>query len=131
MIDIKHGFSGFSTNDIKKSEEFYGQIVGLKVENDKTMGLLKLHLPGGADVMVYPKPDHEPATYTVLNLVVSDIDTAVDGLSAKGVEFEMYEGFEQDEKGIARSTSPERGPSIAWFRDPAGNIVSVLENPQE
>ena len=128
MTDIKSVFSSFSTDDLKKSEEFYSQTVGLKVEEDKTMGLLKLHLPGGTTVMVYPKDNHEPAAFTVLNLVVDDIDTAVDNLSAKGVKFETYEGFKQDAKGIARSDKPEAGPSIAWFKDPAGNVISVIND---
>lgn len=128
MADIKNGFTSFSTDDIKKAEEFYGQTIGLEVENDKEMGLLKLHLPGGGNVMVYPKANHQPATYTVLNLVVSDVDDVVDELAAKGVEFEMYDGFEQDEKRIVPSKGPGQEPSIAWFKDPAGNIVSVLED---
>jgi len=126
-MDIKQAFSSFSTDDLKRAEEFYGQTLGLKVENDTTMGLLKLNLPGGATVMVYPKPNHVPAGFTVLNLMVGDIDKAVDELTAKGVVFEKYDGFKQDAKGIARSKNPQDGPSIAWFKDPAGNIIAVLE----
>jgi hypothetical protein len=90
---------------------------------DEQNGLLSLHLAGGRDTLVYRKPDFEPATYTILNFQVDDIDQAVDGLAARGVTFERYEGFDQDDKGIARGN----GPNIAWFKDPAGNILSVLE----
>ena len=90
------------------------------------MGMFEIKLGTGGSIMVYPKDDHKPATYTVLNFPVSDIDKAVDYLIDKGVEFEKYDGFDQDEKGISRSTDPEKGPSIAWFKDPAGNILSVL-----
>jgi hypothetical protein len=90
---------------------------------DEQNGLLSLHLAGGRDTLVYLKPDFQPATYTILNFQVDDIDEAVDGLAARGVTFERYEGFDQDDKGIARGN----GPNIAWFKDPAGNILSVLE----
>ncbi|GAB3121981.1 VOC family protein [Glaciibacter psychrotolerans] len=124
-LGISHGFSGFSVPDIDAARGFYAETLGLAV-TDAGMGLLSLELPGGAMVTVYPKPDHQPAVFTIVNLVVDDIDVAVDGLTAKGVEFIHYDGFGQDEKGIARSGGDNPGPSIAWFTDPAGNILSVL-----
>ena len=116
-------FSGFSTNDLQKAKEFYGNVLGLGVTEEN--GLLSLHLATGADVLVYPKDDHTPATYTILNFPVDDIDQAVDELVARGVVFEHYANM-TDEKGIARGRSQNRGPDIAWFKDPAGNILSVL-----
>jgi catechol 2,3-dioxygenase-like lactoylglutathione lyase family enzyme len=124
MLADSAAFSGFAVPDIETARRFYADTLGLRVEvNPEMGGLLTLHLGGGTDVMVYPKPDHTPATYTVLNFRVPDVDKAVDGLAAKGVQFERYDGFDQDEKGIARGD----GPNIAWFTDPAGNILSVLE----
>jgi catechol 2,3-dioxygenase-like lactoylglutathione lyase family enzyme len=124
MLADSAAFSGFAVPDIETARRFYADTLGLRVEvNPEMGGLLTLHLGGGTDVMVYPKPDHTPATYTVLNFPVPDIDKAVDELAAKGVQFERYDGFDQDEKGIARGD----GPNIAWFTDPAGNILSVLE----
>ena len=114
--------------DVPRSVGFYRDTLGLDV-TDAEMGQLSLTLPGGGWVLVYPKPDHSPATYTVLNLEVSDIDDAVTDLMARGVEMTRYEGFEQDELGIARGIEGDFGPDIAWFTDPAGNILSVLENP--
>ncbi len=102
--------------------QFYGEVLGLDVEEEH--GLLNLHLAGGRDTLVYPKPNHQPATYTILNFPVADIDAAVDELTSRGVTFERYDGFDQDDKGIARTGD---GPPIAWFTDPAGNILSVLE----
>jgi catechol 2,3-dioxygenase-like lactoylglutathione lyase family enzyme len=125
-LGITAGFSGFAVPDIAAARAFYGETLGLKT-GDPGMGLLRLSLPGGAEVTVYPKPDHQPAGFTILNFAVADIDTAVDELTSRGVEFERYDGFEQDDKGIARGGG-ERGPSIAWFTDPAGNILSVLQN---
>ena len=116
-----HGFSGFSTNDISKAREFYGQTLGVEVTEEN--GMLTLHLAGGGTVLIYPKENHEPASFTVLNFPVDDVDKAVDRLTQAGVEFERYEGGEQDERGIHRG----EGPPIAWFKDPAGNIVSVLK----
>ena len=115
-------FSGFAVPDLERARTFYEDTLGLRVSVDH--GLLTLHLAGDRDTLVYPKPDHAPATYTILNCPVTDIDEAVDELEARGVEFLRYESFEQDEKGIART---EDGPPIAWFTDPAGNILSVLE----
>ena len=114
-------FSGFSVDDLDKARHFYGDTLG--IETSEQYGLLTLHLAGGRDTLVYPKPDHTPATYTILNFEVDDIDQAVYGLAARGVQFDRYDGLGQDEKGINRAG----GPYIAWFRDPAGNILSVLQ----
>jgi predicted enzyme related to lactoylglutathione lyase len=124
MFKDSKAFSGFSSNDIPGSKQFYGETLGLNVSEE--MGGLALHLGGGADVFIYPKEDHVPATFTVLNFPVDDVDDAVDRLTAAGVSFERYEGFEQDEKGIVRG-GEGKGPTIAWFKDPAGNILSVLD----
>jgi catechol 2,3-dioxygenase-like lactoylglutathione lyase family enzyme len=126
-VGIRHGFSGFSVTDVEAARAFYADVVGIDATIEPEMGMLRLTLPGGADVMVYPKEDHQPAVYTILNFEVADIDTAVDALTGAGVTFQRYDGFEQDEKGIARGGG-ERGPSIAWFTDPAGNILSVLQS---
>jgi len=124
MLTDSAAFSGFSVPDIEAARQFYGDTLGLRTEVNQEMGgMLTLHLGGGKDVLVYPKADHTPATYTVLNFPVDDVDREVDELAAKGVRFERYEGFEQDEKGIARGM----GPAIAWFTDPAGNVLSVLQ----
>ena len=120
IIKADKAFAGFSTNDIARAKEFYGETLGLEVTEEN--GMLTLHL-GGANVLIYPKDDHEPATFTVLNLPVDDIDAAVDELTSRGVQFERYEGQPQDDRGIMR----EWGPPIAWFRDPAGNILSVIQ----
>jgi catechol 2,3-dioxygenase-like lactoylglutathione lyase family enzyme len=117
-------FSGFAVDDIDAAREFYRDTLGLKV-TDEEMGILTLHLAGDRPTMVYPKPDFEPATYTILNFQVDDVGAAVDELSSRGVEFERYDGFDQDEKGIAHT--PGGGPDIAWFKDPAGNILAVLK----
>jgi predicted enzyme related to lactoylglutathione lyase len=117
-------FSGFAVDDIDAARSFYGETLGLKV-TDEEMGILTLHLAGDRPTMIYPKPDFTPATYTILNFQVDDVDAAVDELTSRGVEFERYEGFDQDERGIARGD----GPDIAWFKDPAGNILSVLKTP--
>jgi predicted enzyme related to lactoylglutathione lyase len=122
MLASSPAFSGFSVDDIAKAKAFYGDTLGVKVSDEN--GLLHLHLGGGTDVLAYPKDTHVPATFTILNFPVDDIDAAVDALVARGVEFLRYDGFGQDDKGIARG--PE-GPPIAWFTDPAGNILSVLE----
>jgi catechol 2,3-dioxygenase-like lactoylglutathione lyase family enzyme len=117
-------FSGFAVDDLEKAQEFYEGTLGLNVSEEYE--LLTLHLAGDRDTLVYPKPDFTPATYTILNFQVADIDEVVDELVKRGVRFERYEGFDQDEKGIFRG-GEDRGPSIAWFTDPAGNILSVLE----
>jgi catechol 2,3-dioxygenase-like lactoylglutathione lyase family enzyme len=116
-------FSGFAVDDVDRAREFYAETLGIEV-TDEPMGALALHLAGNRPTLVYPKPDFTPATYTILNFEVDDIDAAVDELSSRGVEFERYEGFDQDEKGIARSDG--ESPDIAWFTDPAGNILAVL-----
>jgi catechol 2,3-dioxygenase-like lactoylglutathione lyase family enzyme len=123
MLENVKAFSGFAVDDIERADRFYGGTLGLRTSEDN--GLLILHLAGGRDTLVYPKPDHTPATYTILNFPVDDIDAAVDDLGERGVKFEQYEGIEQDEKGISRARG---GPPIEWFKDPAGNILSVLEN---
>jgi predicted enzyme related to lactoylglutathione lyase len=123
MLSDKRTFSSFSADDIPRAKQFYADTLGLNVEDE--MGGLHLHLGGGADTFVYPKDDHVPATFTVLNFLVEDIDEAVDRLAGAGIRFEQYEGeIQTDQKGIARS--PEGGPAIAWFKDPAGNILSVI-----
>ena len=115
-------FSGFSVDDLASAREFYAGVLGLDVS--EADGLLNLHLPGGRDVLVYAKANHVPATFTILNFPVPDIDAAVDNLSARGVHFERYAGFDQDDRGIERDPN---GPPIAWFTDPAGNILAVLQ----
>lgn len=126
MFKDTHAFSGFSVDDMKKAEEFYTQTLGIDIETGP-MGL-QLKIAGGNPVFVYEKDGHEPASFTILNFPVTDIDESVDELASKGVKFEIYDGMNQDEKGIARGLSVDRGPDIAWFKDPAGNILSVLQN---
>jgi catechol 2,3-dioxygenase-like lactoylglutathione lyase family enzyme len=121
MFANTKAFSGFAVDDVQKARKFYGETLGLKTSEE--YGLLTLHIAGDRPTLVYPKPDHRPADYTILNFPVDDIDRAVDDLAARGVPFERYDGFEQDEKGISR----EEGPYIAWFKDPAGNVLSVLQ----
>ena len=121
MFATTRAFSGFSVDDLDKARHFYGDTLG--VETSEQYGLLTLHLAGGRDTLVYPKPNHTPATYTILNFEVEDIDQAVDELAARGVQFERYDGLGQDDKGINRAG----GPYIAWFKDPAGNILAVLQ----
>ena len=124
MFANTKAYSGFAVNDLQKARDFYGETLGVKTSVlDEENGLMVLHLAGDRDTLVYYKPDFAPATYTILNFAVDDIDKAVDELSARGVRFEKYDGFDQDEKGISRGG----GPDIAWFKDPAGNILSVLE----
>jgi catechol 2,3-dioxygenase-like lactoylglutathione lyase family enzyme len=124
MFASTKAFSGFAVDDVDKAKRFYSETLGLKVTvESEDEGLLGLHIGGDAVVLVYPKPDHTPANYTILNFPVDDVDTAVDDLSTRGVSFERYDGFPQDEKGIMRG----QGPDIAWFKDPAGNVLSVLK----
>jgi catechol 2,3-dioxygenase-like lactoylglutathione lyase family enzyme len=123
MFESTKAFSGFAVDDLDKAREFYGETLGLKT-SDGEMGLLILHLAGDRDTIIYPKPDLQPANYTILNFPVDNIDKAVDELTERGVSLERYDGFDQDEKGIARG---DEGPNIAWFKDPAGNILSVLQ----
>ncbi len=124
MFGTTKAFSSFAVDDLKKAREFYGGPLDLDVSEEN--GLLTLRIPGGGTVLVYPKADHTPATFTVLNFPVADIDTAVDQLTELGIRFERYPGLEADGKGIVRGGG---GPSIAWFTDPAGNILSVLQEP--
>lgn len=124
MFDYTRTLGSFSANDLQKAKEFYGEKLGIDV-TENNMGILELRLTGGAHVIIYPKPNHEPATFTVLNFLVEDIDEAVDALAAKGIVFERYEGMEADGKGVVRGNG--HGPDIAWFKDPAGNILSVLK----
>jgi catechol 2,3-dioxygenase-like lactoylglutathione lyase family enzyme len=125
MLKIVQTFSGFSVNDQAAAQSFYGDKLGLQVD-DTDMGL-RLKLASGGEVFVYAKPDHTPASFTILNFVVEDIDTAVDELVAQGIEFARYDGLEQDDKGIARGRAVNRGPDIAWFKDPSSNVLSVLQ----
>jgi len=125
MFKDVHAYSGFSVNDIPQAKEFYGGVLGLDVT--ELYGQLELKLGGGGSVFVYPKENHEPATFTILNFPVDDIDRTVDELKSRGVDFERYDGFEQDDKGIARGIAAGQGPDIAWFKDPFGNILAVLQ----
>jgi catechol 2,3-dioxygenase-like lactoylglutathione lyase family enzyme len=123
MLANSKAFSGFAAPDLDKMREFYADKLGLQTSQEGD-DLLTLHLAGDRNTLIYVKPDHEPANYTILNFPVEDIDAAVDELTQRGVRFERYEGFDQDDKGVAR---PDAGPPIAWFKDPAGNILAVLE----
>ena len=128
MFHDTKAFSGFAVPDVAAAKAFYGDVLGIDVTgagSGEDNGMLTLHLAGGRDTIVYPKPDHVPATFTILNFPVDDVEAAVDALTEKGVEFQKYEGedFATDEKGIMR----QGGPLIAWFTDPAGNILSVLQ----
>ena len=122
MLKDSKAFSGFSTDDIDAAKDFYGETLGIEITEEPAG--LGLNLTGGGSVFVYPKDDHSPADFTVLNFPVDDIEKAVDGLAERGVSFEKYEGFDHDERGIAH---PAPGPRIAWFKDPAGNVLSVIE----
>lgn len=125
MFTDTKAINGFAVDDLDEAKRFYGETLGLRTSvMDEQNGVMMLHLAGDRDTLVYRKPDFVPATYTILNFEVEDVDQAVDDLSAASVHFERYEGFDQDEKGIMRG----RGPEIAWFKDPAGNILSVLKN---
>jgi predicted enzyme related to lactoylglutathione lyase len=125
MFKDTKAFSGFAVKDLAAAKAFYGGTLGLDAR-DGPMGMLELHLAGGATILVYPKDDHEPATYTILNFPVADVDAAVDKLVSSGVKMERYGGdFGQDEKGIARDPN---GPAIAWFKDPSGNVLAVLDD---
>ena len=120
----QNAFSGFSVDDTAKAKEFYGHTLGLEVSELPNAGLQQITIANGGKVLLYPKENHEPASFTVLNFSVDDVDEAVEELTARGVQFERYEDdLSTDEKGIARGD----GPTIAWFKDPAGNILSVLE----
>jgi catechol 2,3-dioxygenase-like lactoylglutathione lyase family enzyme len=123
MLTSTRAFSGFAVPDVDSARHFYGDTLGIDVSEEH--GMLSLHLADGHDVLVYPKPDHTPASFTILNFAVDDIEAAVDELAGRGVQFERYDGFEHDERGIARA---QGGPPIAWFTDPAGNILAVLQD---
>ncbi len=127
MIKGAKAFSGFSVNDVQQAKEFYGKTLGMKVSEVPEMeGLLELQIARGAKVLIYSKPNHTPASFTILNFPVDDVDEAVDELTRRGVRFERYTDgdIKTDEKGISRGNG---GPTIAWFKDPAGNVLSVLE----
>jgi catechol 2,3-dioxygenase-like lactoylglutathione lyase family enzyme len=121
MFTNTKAFSGFAVDDVDKAREFYSEALGLEVSEEN--GLLTLQIAGDRPTLVYPRPNHTPADYTILNFPVDDIDQAVDDLTARGVQFERYEGFDQDDRGIMRA----EGPPIAWFKDPAGNVLSVIQ----
>lgn len=125
MLDLSYTFSSFSVDDLNKAQQFYSEIAGLKTERND-MGL-RLKMPGGGTVFIYQKQDHQPASFTIINFVVNDIDEAIEQLKSRGVEFEFYEGL-TDEKKVHRGIALNRGPDIAWFKDPAGNILSVLQD---
>ena len=121
MFKNTKAFSGFAVDDVDKARKFYADTLGLEVSEEN--GLLTLHIADDRPTLVYPRPNHTPAEYTILNFPVDDIDQAVDDLTARGVQFERYEDFDQDERGIMRG----EGPPIAWFKDPAGNVLSVIK----
>ena len=123
MLKNSPFFAGFAVDDTEKAKEFYGQTLGVFHVEELDGGLLAIQAANGYSILAYPKPGHVPAAHTILNFPVDDIDRAVDELAARGVRFERYDAFEQDEKGINRGG----GPLIAWFKDPAGNVLSVLQ----
>lgn len=126
MFKNSNAFSSFSVNDLEAAKKFYGEVLGLEVK-DNPMGVMELHIKDSSNIMVYPKPDHQPATFTVLNILVPELELAVDALIVKGITFEQYhnEYLNTDAKGIMRGDG--HGPDIAWFKDPAGNILSLIE----
>ena len=125
MLTDSQAYSSFAVPDIGEAQRFYADVLGLRAEAlSEELGLLVLHLAGGRDIFIYAKPDHEAANFTILNFPVADLDATVDALAGRGVTFERYDGFDQDERGIARG---DQGPAIAWFTDPAGNIFAVHE----
>jgi predicted enzyme related to lactoylglutathione lyase len=126
VLEHSKAFSGIAVKDVDDARRFYGEVLGVAVE-EGSMGMLVLRAAGGRPVLLYPKPDHVPATYTVLNFPVDDVEAAVDGLTERGVRFERYEGTptQTDAKGVFRGG----GPLIAWFTDPSGNVLSVIEGP--
>jgi len=128
MLQNSKAFSSFAVNDIQKAKDFYGKTLGL-TGKDNPMGVLEIQISGSSNLLVYPKPNHEPATFTVLNFPVYNIEDAVNTLIEKGIAFEQYDEqyLKTDAKGISRNNG---GPSIAWFKDPAGNILSVIETKE-
>ena len=129
MLKDSKAFSGFSVNDLDQARTFYGDTLGLSLDEQANMGFT-INFPHGHSVFVYPKNDHQPATFTILNFPVEDIYTAVEELTTKGVVFEQYNNSQmpQDEKGVLRGRAAKMGPDIAWFKDPAGNILAILQN---
>ena len=127
MFQVQTAFGGLSSDDLVKAKWFYSDVLGLELEDDK-MGLT-FRLPGGGSLFIYDKPDHQPATYTAMNFAVEDIDTAIEELTAGGVTFERYDALPapQDEKGVLRGLAAGMGPDIAWLKDPAGNILALLQ----
>ncbi len=125
MFRDTRAFSGFAADDIPRAKQFYAETLGLEVTEEH--GMLTLHIAGARPTLIYPKPDHTPASYTILNFPVDDIDAAVDELGSRGIAFEASEWG--DDKGIMRGIANDMGPDIAWFTDPAGNILSVLQEP--
>ena len=126
MLADSPAFSGFSVDDLPAAQQFYADTLGLTVTEQN--GMLHLHTPGDRDTLIYPSPGHTPASYTVLNFPVPDIDAAVDALAARGVQMQRYPGMPQDERGVLRGRAAGRGPDIAWFTDPAGNVLSILQS---
>lgn len=122
MLNNSRAFSSFSVDNLDRAKKFYGETLGLEVKEFKEMGILNIKFAGGAEIMIYPKDNHRPATFTVLNFPVKNVEKTVDELISKGINFEQYKEFKTDEKGISR----EWGQEIAWFKDPAGNIISVM-----
>ncbi|MET3803617.1 putative enzyme related to lactoylglutathione lyase [Nakamurella sp. UYEF19] len=127
MLERSAAFSGFTVDDIPAARHFYGELLGLTVA--ETNGMLRLTTSGGRETLIYPNSNHQPAQFTILNFPVDDIDEAVDALVSAGVAIIRYDGMPQDEKGVMRGRAVGRGPDIAWFHDPAGNVLSVLRNP--
>jgi catechol 2,3-dioxygenase-like lactoylglutathione lyase family enzyme len=130
MVEIRDAFPGLSVDDIGAARAFYGGKLGFRVEDEPGAGGLQFTLPSGQSVFVYPKPDHEPATFTILNFIVEDIGRAVDELNEAGVVTKIYtegDAYGTDERGIAWGSDENLGPNIAWFRDPAGNVLSLIE----
>jgi catechol 2,3-dioxygenase-like lactoylglutathione lyase family enzyme len=121
MFAETKAYSGFAVDDMEKARKFYGETLGLRTSEE--YGLMWLHLAGGRETLVYQQPDPTPASFTILNFEVDDIDKTVDAMAARGVRFERYDGVEQDDKGVFR----QEGPYIAWFKDPSGNVLSVLQ----
>lgn len=125
MLALSPAFSGFSVDDLTTARHFYSEILGLEVTDAN--GMLRLHTSGGRETLIYPAANHQPASYTILNFPVDDIDAVVDQLAVKGVSMTKYQDLPQDTKGVMRGRSRHRGPDIAWFTDPAGNVLSVLQ----
>ena len=126
MLGNTKTFSGFSVDDTATAQTFYSETLGMNVTTNE-MGILTLHPQGGGEIIVYPKDNHTPASFTILNFEVDNIDKAVDDLVSKGVTFLRYDNFPQDDRGVMRGAEQNRGPNIAWFNDPAGNVLALIE----